>query len=116
MNTSPLVGTIFNLADCVDPDDPQGRTIWEVNRAKPHVIPIGALVEVGNSEYPDPSDGVRLWVVHHGRDCDGTPLYYLCADRDDTEQRNPHFFNQKWVGGYSEDSLKVIRLAGEDKP
>jgi hypothetical protein len=102
---------IINVADIVDSTDPQGRTVREVNRAKTHAIPIGALVEVGDDRYPDPSDGIRLWVVHHSRDCDQTPLYELAPDRDDTVKINPRFRNPKWVGGYSEDGLKVIRLS-----
>ena len=46
----------------------------------------------------------------HGRDCDGTPLYELCADPEDNMQENPRFRNAKWHGGYSEESLTVIRL------
>lgn len=60
---------LFNIADLRDPDDPQGRSYREVNAAKVHRYPIGALVEFNH--------GPRLWVVHHGRDCDQTPLYSL---------------------------------------
>ena len=101
----------FNIADCVNSDDPQGRTYRQINAEKVHNIPIGALVEVNHG--PDdssPSDGVRLFVVHHGRDCDQTPLYELCHDPEDITQENPRFRNNKWIGGYSEDSLTVIRL------
>ena len=58
-----------------------GKTIRENNLETIHRIPIGSLVEVKfNSWF---SDGAcwkvhaRLWVVHHSRDCDGTPLYTL---------------------------------------
>ena len=91
---------MINIADLKDPACHEGRTYREVNFAKKHAIPIGTLVEL--------DDGVRLWVVHHGRDCDGTPLYDLCADKDDTIKECEGFINRKWVGGYSEDSLKVI--------
>ena len=91
---------IINIADIKDPNDPQGRSYREVNNAKEHNIPIGVLVEL--------EDGVRLWVVQHGRDCDGTPLYELSADKDDTTPERVGFRNRGWTGGYSEDSLKVI--------
>ena len=86
--------------DLIDPDDPQGRTYKEVNATKQHNIPIGALVELPT--------GARLFVVHHGRDCDMTPLYYMSYDRTDTEGRVSRFRNPSWTGGYSEDALTVI--------
>lgn len=107
----------FNIADAKDPDDPQGRTYREVNNAKAHAIPLGALVEITHDpEGPSPMDGARLFVVMHGRDCDGTPLYELCADPQDNVQENPRFRNAKWHGGYSEGSLTVIRMPGANNP
>jgi len=91
---------MVNIADFKDPNDPKGRSYREVNNATKHNIPVGKLVEM--------ESGVRLFVVKHGRDCDGTPLYELCADRDDTTQERKGFRNSKWIGGYSEDGLKVI--------
>lgn len=91
----------ISLADVTDPDDPQGRTYREVNAEKTHHIPIGSLVEL--------HDGVRLFVVYHGRDCDKTPLYWLSHDPGDTVQEYPQFRNQSWVGGFPEESLKVIQ-------
>lgn len=90
----------FVLHDLKDPDDPQGRSYREVNLAKTHRIPVGTLVELRS--------GVRLFVVFHHRDCDGTPLYAMSHDRDDTIQRNPSFHNPKWVHGYTEQYLKVV--------
>ena len=95
---------LINIADLRDPDDPQGRSYRQVNAEKTHSIPIGALVELEN--------GARLFVVHHGRDCDQTPLYWLSADEDDTEQERAGWMNYGWTGGYSEDSLTVIDAAG----
>jgi len=89
-----------NVADLVDPGDPQGRTWRQINAAEQHSIPVGTLVEL--------DDGVRLFVVYHGRDCDMTPLYYLSADPTDTTQYNPRFINAKWVGGYSRGSLTIV--------
>jgi hypothetical protein len=103
------MNTFVMLSDCVDPSDPQGRTYREINAAKTHGIPIGALVEIGHLDYPSPMDGARLFVVAHNRDCDGTPLYALCADPEDTIVQRKGFANDKWHHGYSEDSLTVIR-------
>ena len=83
-----------------DSDDPQGRTYKEINLAKVHSIPIGTLVELRG--------GVRLFVVYHHRDCDGTPLYAMSADPTDTVKYEERFHNPKWVHGYSEESLKIV--------
>lgn len=84
---------IINVADLVDPDDPQGRTYRQVNAAKTHGIPLGALVQL--------KSGARLFVVLHGRDCDRTPLYCLATDPDEEDK-------YRWLGGYSEGSLTVV--------
>lgn len=89
-------------------DDPLGRTYKEINLAMPHNIPVGTLVELAPSEGFDKYAGVRLYVVHHHRDCDGTPLYAMAADRYDTEMHDPRFHNPKWVHGHSEDSLRIV--------
>ena len=91
---------IINVADLKDPDDSEGRTYRQVNAAKSHEIPVGAFVEL--------EDGCRSWVVHLGRDCDQTPLYYLSLNKDDTEEIISGFMNRGWDGGYSADSLKII--------
>lgn len=88
----------INIADLTDPTD--GRTYRQINAAKSHEIPIGTLVELKN--------GARLFVVHHDRDCDETPLYYLSADSGDTQQVDPLFRNPGWTSGYSADSLRVV--------
>jgi hypothetical protein len=89
--------TIHNLKD---PSDKQGRSYKEINLGKNHKIPLGMLVELDG--------GVRLFVVKHTRDCDGTPLYSLCHDKEDTEQEREGFGNFGWVNGFNEDSLIVI--------
>ena len=99
-----------NLADCVDATDPNGRTYRQINSSKSHNIPIGSLVEVRDPEYPSDNDGIRLFAVHQGRDCDQTPLYWLSPDKSDTIPDKSGFANRKWVGGYSESSLTLIRL------
>lgn len=98
--------TIFiNIADLKDPDDPEGRTYRQVNAAKKHGIPIGALVELVTE---DGSPGVRAFVVYRGRDCDQTPIYWLSLEQEDVQPRHEGQANPGWRGGFSEESLKVI--------
>lgn len=97
--------TIIRVSDIVDPDDAAGRTYRQVNDAKTHTIPVGALVEHTKHRW-------RLWVVQHARDCDRTPLYELCANKEHTEQHKEGFRNNDWIGGYPEESLRAI----EDVP
>ncbi len=58
-----------------------GNTYKEDNLKIPHNIPIGTLVECKFDTWH--SGGacakyhVRLWVIRHDRDCDGTPLYTI---------------------------------------
>jgi hypothetical protein len=106
------VTNIRMIHDLKDPDDPQGRSYKEVNAATAHAIPIGTLIEIDVPDFK--THGVRLFVVHHTRDCDMTPLYNLCHDPNDTEVERPGFRNPAWTGGYSEDSLKVIREPKEE--
>jgi hypothetical protein len=59
-----------------------GRTIKEHNMDLKHNIPLGTLVEIvaPDSDYETEEymrNGLRLFVVRHDRDCDGTPLYSL---------------------------------------
>jgi hypothetical protein len=76
-----------------------GLTYKEENEVKAHNIPIGALVE-------DTYTGVRLFVVFRNRDCDGTPLYCLCHDKEDTKVEREGFANHKWWCGHPEDCHK----------
>jgi hypothetical protein len=89
------------ICDIVSPSDPQGRTYRQINAAKKHNIPVGALVEIIET-------GVRLFVVRHSRDCDQTPLYCLAVDQSDTVQHDPRFYNDSWQNGYAEVSLRVV--------
>jgi hypothetical protein len=97
---------IVNIADLRDPDDPQGRSYREVNRARTHTIPVGTLVELTCEDYT----GARLFVVWLGRDCDQTPLYYLSHDPEDTTEQRPGWRNPSWCGGFAEASMAVVRL------
>lgn len=71
------------MADIVESN---GKTVRENNLTQQHDIPIGTLVEVKYNTWFN--DGAcekvhaRLWVIGHGRDCDGTPLYNLSKFKD----------------------------------
>ncbi len=108
-----------------------GKTIRENNMEQKHEIPLGSLVEITYEGYDDdenPVNGLRLFVVKHSRDCDGTPLYDLSfkvsAQREfeDVEARKNELrscglyplLHGQASGAikrhYSIDSLKLIRL------
>lgn len=119
------MNTIF-VADVVENN---GLTIRENNMKTEHKIPLGSLVEV-NIPYIE-EHGVRLFVVSHERDCDGTPLYTLSFDKEagdnlkslkqELEMLSPgsedynitrYCYNRavgSVTGGFSEDSLIVIK-------
>ena len=90
---------MFNISDIIESN---GKTVKENNMNKKHNIPIGCLVE-------DIETGIRLFVVYHNRDCDGTPLYCLSHDKDDIIQNKIGFGNDKWIMGYPEYCLKIIK-------
>lgn len=122
------------LSDIVEQN---GKTVKENNLSKQHLIPIGSLVELSNKDYPDeaPRDGLRLFVVHHSRDCDGTPLYDLSAKADAQQEYEKYdelrsqstgqewaIYNLQYVMAmgaimrhYSEESLTIIRMPTEWK-
>jgi hypothetical protein len=95
-----IMPEIVMIHDLKDPDDPQGRSYREVNAEKKHKFPVGALVEIRG--------GARLFIVKQTRDCDQTPLYSLCHDKEDTEQEREGMSNFDWVSGFSEDSLTLV--------
>ncbi|HEX8248987.1 MAG TPA: hypothetical protein VF599_12490 [Pyrinomonadaceae bacterium] len=88
-----------------------GKTFKEEKLEINHSIPLGSLVEVNHQDEEDDDVGVRLYVVGHVRDCDGTPLYRLGMKgaplRDDWQQEG--FYSRKTFGNYGEDSLTVIK-------
>jgi len=67
----------INIADLKNKET--NKTFREENEEKTHKIPLGTLVEVVcDDSYSDRNiNGLRLFVVDHTRDCDGTPLYGL---------------------------------------
>lgn len=93
-----------------------GKTIRENNLNRTHTIPLDTLVEI-NAPYHE-SHGVRLFVVHHGRDCDGTPLYTLSpkkgirAESSDTivDRLTKHLY-----GGWGEESLTPVEPPPHEK-
>ena len=84
-----------------------GKTWKENNLAIQHEIPIGTLVEITyNSEYEEEEEkknGVRLFVVNHSRDCDGTPLYDLSFDKGSYKKWKE--YDEKIKKGYFEDNM-----------
>lgn len=97
---------LVNIADLKNPET--GKTYREENEAITHNIPLGTLVEVDC----DDSKGLRLFVVAHERDCDGTPLYALSFDKEWTSSMYGEQFKFaarfRIDSGYPEDVLKVI--------
>ena len=111
---------IVNVADLKNPET--GLTYRQENNARQHLYAINSLVE------PEDEGGVRLFVVEHTRDCDGTPLYnlsYVPAVKiptkkdykgDPASNYEELFFRGHDNGfraglissGYSEESLKLI--------
>lgn len=97
----------MNIICVSDIVEANGQTVRQNNLALVHDIPLGTLVEIGDPEYPDnepdSNDGVRLFVVKHSRDCDGTPLYDLSF--------NP---NAQVDATKVEEDLKEWRLSNDD--
>lgn len=88
-----------------------GLSYKERNLKEGHKIPVYSLVEINFG----PEKGMRMFVAWHGRDCDGTPLYWLT---NNIHRRplgsipdNETFLDKVlrgWEGGYSDDSLIFI--------
>lgn len=122
---------LINVADIVNPAS--GLTYRQENMAKGWNIPLGSLVEIlkynfKTREYEDDPFGLRLYVVKQGRDCDGTPLYWLAYETAEEYEDSSKFFEggvfvaknkshwngelliPKATGGYGEKSLKVLHI------
>ena len=110
---------LTNVADLVNPDT--GKTYRQENKEKKHQFPIDSLVE-------DVETGVRLFVVEHTRDCDGSPLYSLSfkmsgdlPEKKEYEKDAEDMFEAFWRGhragwcsgmlysGIPEECLKLIK-------
>lgn len=107
-----------------DMREENGRTIRENNLAVQHKIPIGTLVEVKYSNwFGDGSCQVvhaRLWVIGHGRDCDGTPLYTLASKKKSAVDEVTAEFGKLFaeftcgvVHNLGEESLSVMTVTPE---
>jgi hypothetical protein len=111
-----------------------GKTIRQNKMALTHNIPLGTFVEVEYDENDaSASEGQRLYVQGHNRDCDGTPLYSLTTDYRvvgesfDNDKRPTingdlqslvacHLWHMRLgtvQNGLPEQCLKVIRTAEE---
>lgn len=103
---------LINIADIINPET--GKSYRHENNEKKHNIELGRLVEINfdDSYSVDKKKGLRLFVVSHHRDCDGTPLYGLSFDRNWHELMFGEDFKvfARWAvdWGYSEGSLKII--------
>jgi len=103
---------LINIADLKNTET--GKTYREENNAKSHNIPLGTLVEVDfdDSYLESPKKGLRLFVVGHDRDCDGTPLYSLSFNKnwksDMFGELLKPFARMATDSGYSEDCLKIV--------
>lgn len=121
-----------NVADLINPET--GNTYRADNAKKSHRFPLGTLVEIKTQTDPKwvgVRDGMRLFVVYCGRDCDQTPLYWLSQytpeelseflergeslmETSDAGLRALGFsYKEKssdWIGGYAEESLIPIRF------
>ena len=91
---------IDNVADLIDPSDPEGRSYRELNNLKSHKFRAGQLVEI--------DDGVRLYVEHLTRDCDGTPLYVLSPFKVGFSPSYVSFSCSQSVQGVDEDSMTLV--------
>ena len=74
-----------------------GKTVRENNLEKLHKFPIGTLVEYNTEDKETEFEGIRLYVTHHTRDCDGSPLYSL-GSKDGYASEY----------GFDEDGLKEV--------
>lgn len=94
---------LVNLADCRDPDNPQGRSFRQVNAERQHEFAIGSLVE-------DTETGVRVFVVEQTRDCDMSPMYTVAMSYDPDFEPD-HIAKARWSYGWSADygGLRLVR-------
>lgn len=123
---------IINLSDIVEDN---GKTVRENNMEKQHNIPLGQVVELDiDPEYcgciqiykkEQTRDGnevalcypakIKMIVVGHNRDCDGTPLYCISdipVKANKMSFLDKHLYRMAckfYASGWDENSLKVIK-------
>lgn len=121
---------IINVTDL----RPEGsdKTYRQLNMEKTWKYPLNSLVKVlkyvyESDTFVDDPHGLVLHVTKHGRDCDGTPLYYLShltAEKYkealdvfkggyDGQTFDAEVLGSPLAGGYSEESLRLIALPHE---
>lgn len=101
-----------------------GKTVRENNLDIEHAIPVGTLVEV-LSDGDNPTAMLRVFVVEHTRDCDGTPLYSLhhqvdiMQHIDDLKEAVDAAYlagmRATFLTGMSEDMLRIIKHAAPSR-
>lgn len=100
----------INIADIPFED---GSTPRERNNAMQHEVPLLSMVEINCGI----TEGMRLFVIGHSRDCDGTPLYVLSHDWvlaghwhkvREIESFMRYYKQGACSGSYSKDSFDVI--------
>lgn len=117
---------MMNISDIVESN---GKTVKQNKMEQSHTIPLGSLVEILGGEN-DEDTGLRLFVVNHSRDCDGTPLYGLSFKKDAQEKMDKreqqvatlpdgqdyqiakmfyHMARGSILANYGEASLKLIK-------
>lgn len=108
---------MINVADMVSPST--GLTYRQENNTLQHKIPLGAIVEITyrDEDEEQNEEGMRLRVAMHNRDCDGTPVYSLTSMtlynqrlKKEVFGENSLDYRQHFSHGFSEGSLKVVRL------
>lgn len=96
---------MIELVSIADIQEQNGKTVRQNNYARLHAIPIGVLVEIqiesDDDDYYLQARGVRLYVILHTRDCDGSPMYSLGMRKDEINVgRMDH--------GWDEESLSIV--------
>jgi hypothetical protein len=101
---------------------PEDKLIQEKTEIKNHTIALGSIAEI-DCEYLD-HHGLRLFVVEHVRDYDGTPLYTLSINQfylenkselehsdmlEDMRKYLSNMYEGSIVTGLTEECLKVIK-------
>ena len=90
----------YNVADLKNPKT--GKTWRQENAELVHNISIGTLVE-------DIEEGIRLFVIYQGRDCDMEPIYWLSPYPYIRYPNDMAMEKMQWIGGYCEGDLKIIK-------
>lgn len=100
----------------------EDKLITEKTEMKNHTLALGSIAEI-DCEYLD-HHGLRLFVVEHVRDYDGTPLYTLSINQFYLENKNElkntdipedmrryltNFYEGSIITGITDECLKLIK-------